>query len=410
MPTAGSADPRLTVIVPAWNAEASIETAVRSVLDQRDVDLECIVVDDASTDGTMAVLGRLAAGDPRLVVVSQDANAGASAARNRALEVARGEWLGFLDADDRLLPGGLGALVRRGDATDALAVVGQRISTDGVRTWFPKLYDLPDIREPGRKSLLTHPDLLYYVGPAGKLFRRSMTDGLWFEGRVIGDQPWVVRALVRAGDRIEVIDDLVYEWRRPHPDHYVATLTSARERSAARAVEAVRMAGVAWDVASRAFTEAYDPADARRMEAHYLRRLLRADLGAQLHRATERNDPDLPQLLQALGGLLRHVPDAAVVGAEDAVRGELIDPVAGRLHDLATPSRRAYLDLVLATARIDRSLIRSIGARSKRWPLRLAVRVPVVGRPLAIAALDTWGALRGIVHSRHGKAPRPGPP
>ncbi len=348
------------------------------------------------------ILDGLAAQDQRLVVERLAANGGVSAARNRALELARGDWLTFLDADDRLIPGGLGALARRGDETDALAVIGQRISTDGERTWFPKLYDLPDIRQPGRKSLVTHPDLLYYVGPVGKLFHRSTTAGLRFEGRMLGDQPWVVQALVRAGDRIEVTEDLVYEWRRPHPDHYVATITSARERSATLGAEAVRMAGVAFDVGSGAFAAAYEPAVARRMEAFYLRRLLRADLAAQLHRAVDRRDPDLPLMLRALTGLLEHVPAASVSGAGDAVRTEVIDPLGRQLYELAVPARRAFLDLAVAAARIDRGLTRSLRTRSKRWPLQVALAVPVVGRLLAIVALDAWGVLGGT--SRSGDA------
>jgi hypothetical protein len=212
---------------------------------------------------------------------------------------------------------------------------------------------------------------------------------------MLGDQPWVVRALVRAGDRIEVIGDLVYEWRRPNPDHYVATITSARERSAALGAEAVRMAGVAFDVASAAFAAAYPPDVAGRMEGLYLRRLIRADLAAQLHRATERHDPDLPLMLRALLGLLKRVPRASVIGAEDAVRIEVIDPLARQMHDLSVPARRAFLDLAIAAARIDPGLIRSIRAKSKRWPLRVAMAVPVVGRPFAIAALDAWSVLGG---------------
>ncbi len=385
-------EPRLSVIVPAWNAEATIEAAVLSVLDQRDVSLECLVVDDGSSDGTAGVLERLASTDPRLVVERLTPNGGVSAARNRALESARGTWLAFLDADDRLLPGGLGAMVRHGEASGALIVVGQRISTDGERTWVPTLYDLPDIRQPGRKSLAANPDLLYYVGPAGKLFHRSLAGDLRFEGRMVGDQPWVVRALVRAGDRIEVVDDLVYEWRRPHPDHYVATITSARERSASLGAEAVRMAQAAWDAGAAAFREAYDAATAARLEALYLRRILRADLGAQLRRAIERRDPDLPLMLDALDGLLAHVPASIVVAAEDAVRSQLIDPLGSRMHHLAAGARHSFLDLAIHAARIDAGLVRSIRARSKRWPLLVGLHMPVVGKPIARVLLDAWSA------------------
>ena len=397
MPNAVAGTPRLSVIVAAWNAEATIATAVESVLEQRDVLLECVVVDDASTDGTAAWLGAAAARDDRLVVARMPVNGGVSAARNRALEIARGEWIAFLDADDRLIPGGLGAMVRAGDATDALAVVGQRISTDGDRTWFPRLYDLPDIRRPGRKSLVANPDLLYYVGPVGKLFRRPCAEGLAFEGRMLGDQPWVVRAMVRAGDRIEVIEDLVYEWRRPNPAHYVPTITSARERSAALGAEAVRMAGIAFEVAGAEFDRAYDPETAHRMRGAYLRRLIRADLAAQLHKAVERRDPAIAGLLDALTGFVAALPPAALVAAGDATAAELVEAVARHWRDLDGPARDAFLRLVRQLREEDPAVVDRVRGRSRRWPVRAALDVPVLGRPLATVALDTWHAAGGLV-------------
>ena len=85
--------PELSVIVPCWNAAGSIERALGSVLADRENSLECVVVDDGSTDGSPAILERLAAADPRVVVIRAPENAGASAARNLALERSRGTWL-----------------------------------------------------------------------------------------------------------------------------------------------------------------------------------------------------------------------------------------------------------------------------------------------------------------------------
>jgi hypothetical protein len=392
MSNAEARAPRLSVIIAAWNAGATIEAAVRSALDQRDVDLECVVVDDASDDDTAAVLARLVAEDDRLVVARMATNGGVSEARNRALALARGTWLTFLDADDRLLLGGLGALARAGAATDALVVVGQRISTDGDRTWFPRLYDLPDIRRAGRKSLAANPDLLYYAGPVGKLFHRSCAEGLTFAGRMLGDQPWVVRVMVRAGDRIEVIEDLVYEWRRPNPAHYVPTITSARERSAALGAEGVRMAGIAFDVVGAEFDRAYDAQTAARMRGAYLRRLIRADLAAQLHQAVHRRDPAVVGLLDALSAFLAALPPPDVVAAGDATADELVDGVARHWRDLDEPGRDAFLRLVRRLREVDPRIVGRVRGRSRRWPIRAALGLPVLGRPLATVALDAWHA------------------
>ena len=168
---------------------------------------------------------------------------GVSAARNRGLRAVRGEWLTVPDADDRLLPGGLAALYEAAVATDALAVVGQRIWSDGERTWIGGLYDRPDIRVPGRKSLRRNPGLLYYASVTGKLVHRSCREDLWFSGSGPRRPAVDVRALLRAGDRIEVIGDVVYEWTRPRPGNDFQTITAAKRRSARLAAEAVRGGG-----------------------------------------------------------------------------------------------------------------------------------------------------------------------
>lgn len=94
-------DPRVSVIIPAYNAAGFIGDAIRSVLDQTFTDLEVIVVNDGSQDGTSAVAHALA--DTRVRVLDQ-ANGGVSAARNAGLAMARGAFIGFLDADDAMEP------------------------------------------------------------------------------------------------------------------------------------------------------------------------------------------------------------------------------------------------------------------------------------------------------------------
>jgi glycosyltransferase involved in cell wall biosynthesis len=95
--------PLVSVIVPAYNAERYLADAVRSVLGQTWHELELIVVDDGSTDGTGALADQLTAADPRARVIHKR-NGGPSSARNAGLAVAKGELLCFLDADDVFLP------------------------------------------------------------------------------------------------------------------------------------------------------------------------------------------------------------------------------------------------------------------------------------------------------------------
>ena len=91
--------PKVSVIVPVYNAEKYLQECVDSILRQTLADLELILVDDGSTDTSPALCDRYAEQDLRVRVIHQ-ANAGSSAARNRGIEVATGEWIAFVDSDD----------------------------------------------------------------------------------------------------------------------------------------------------------------------------------------------------------------------------------------------------------------------------------------------------------------------
>jgi glycosyltransferase involved in cell wall biosynthesis len=93
----------VTCILPVYNGERFLAEALESVLDQNVPDLDVLVVDDGSTDGTPAVLERFGS---RIRVVRQE-NAGVSAARNRGLDEARGPFIAFQDCDDLWMPGKL---------------------------------------------------------------------------------------------------------------------------------------------------------------------------------------------------------------------------------------------------------------------------------------------------------------
>ncbi|RCJ20653.1 glycosyl transferase [Nostoc sp. ATCC 43529] len=91
-------NPKVSVIIPAYNTEAYIEKAIKSALEQTLNDIEVIVVDDASSDKTVEIAKSFI--DERLKVIVNQQNLGAAAARNRALKAAQGEWIAVLDSDD----------------------------------------------------------------------------------------------------------------------------------------------------------------------------------------------------------------------------------------------------------------------------------------------------------------------
>ena len=110
-------DPAVSVIIPAYNTRDYIGTAIASVLSQRFGDVEVIVVDDASTDGTADVVRAIT--DPRVRLIRLAVNAGAAVARNQALRNARGRWIALLDSDDWYGENRLGVLVDRAERAAA---------------------------------------------------------------------------------------------------------------------------------------------------------------------------------------------------------------------------------------------------------------------------------------------------
>ena len=94
----------VSVIMPVYNAAATLEKSVASVLAQSHRNLELLAIDDGSGDDSPTLLARFAASDARVRVMHMPANGGVAAARNLGLEAARGNYIAFVDSDDGWLP------------------------------------------------------------------------------------------------------------------------------------------------------------------------------------------------------------------------------------------------------------------------------------------------------------------
>ena len=94
---------RVSVIVPVYNGERYLDKCIESILGQTHADLELILIDDGSSDGSGAICDLWAERDARVKVIHQE-NQGVSAARNAGLDIATGEYIGFVDADDEIAP------------------------------------------------------------------------------------------------------------------------------------------------------------------------------------------------------------------------------------------------------------------------------------------------------------------
>ncbi|MFD4959677.1 glycosyltransferase [Microbacterium sp. NPDC058389] len=212
------AGPLVSVIVPMYNAERFIHDTLESLAAQSLLDFEVIVVDDGSTDRSSLIVDEFAARDDRFSRVDGPAVGSAGAARNVGLDIARGEYLAFLDADDLFAPSMLEKLYRKAKADEA----------DVVLTGFQTFDDTTGAVQPQRWALRTQylpaqtpfppsaiADHLFYVtNPSNwnKLFRRAFVDqqGIRFQPlRRANDAYFTFISLATAQRVTYVSEDLV---------------------------------------------------------------------------------------------------------------------------------------------------------------------------------------------------------
>ena len=169
--------PMVSIIVPIYNAEQYLRRCVDSILNQEYTDFELLLVNDGSTDASGDICEEYGDRDPRVIVIQKE-NTGVSDSRNRALDLARGKYLQFLDSDDWITPDATRLFVRAAEEygcdmviSDFYRVVGERLSTKG------------DIEEEGvltREEFAAHmmenPADFYYGVLWNKLYRRDIVE------------------------------------------------------------------------------------------------------------------------------------------------------------------------------------------------------------------------------------------
>lgn len=215
--------PVISVIVPVHNAERTLDACVASVALQGDCVRELILVNDASTDGSAALIAGYAARYPRLRVISlKSAGRGVSEARNTGIYAATGEYIAFLDDDDEYMPGAFSALLglfeRFGDADIAVGqfkegeYAGADTALDPHEAIEATLYQMPGFHE----------------SAWGKLYRRSLFDGdtLFVSGRRYEDLEQCPRIYARAR-KVAFTPQRVYRYK-PREGSFLNTWSEAR--------------------------------------------------------------------------------------------------------------------------------------------------------------------------------------
>ncbi|MET9575361.1 glycosyltransferase family 2 protein [Streptomyces massasporeus] len=237
--TEGPADGRgerppaeVAVVVIGYDDAAHVTDAVRSALAQGPAVREVVAVDDCSRDGSVGLLERLAASEPRLKVIRRRANSGGCGTpRNTGLDAVTSPYVMFLDSDDVLPPGAVDALLAAAEGAHAEVAGGlcvrRELPSGREVPWQPRLYALHAVvPRPAQRTRLVHDTLC-----VNKLYRAAFlrAHGIRFpEGRFPYEDVVFTARLLAAAPRIALIPDRVYVW---HVRRSEARLSISLDRS-----------------------------------------------------------------------------------------------------------------------------------------------------------------------------------
>ena len=228
--------PRVSVLLPARNAAATLDVALASLRRQTWSDWECVLVDDGSTDATGRAAAAVAALDPRVTVISTPPR-GLVAALGTGLERCRGEYIARMDADDLMRRDRLALQVAALDRDPRLAAVGAHVRffpragmSDGLRAyecWLNSVDSPARVRtEAFVESPVAHPTLLV---------RRSVLSASGYRDRGWPEDYDLVLRLLASGHDIGVVPHWLVGWRdgpgrltRTHPAYGLDRITACK--------------------------------------------------------------------------------------------------------------------------------------------------------------------------------------
>ena len=216
--------PLVSVIIACWNSARFLQDCLTSVTRQSLREIEIIIVDDASDDGSQDIIQLFARADTRIVPLLSECRGGPAQARNRALDVCRGRWIAVFDSDDLMHPNRLAIMVQAGESGSADIVADNQILfRDDVGAFTYPLLTGDLARKP---STITCSDYVMSNSLDGKqvpfgylkpLFRRTVIESnrIRYDQTlsIAEDYDFVFRLLL-AGASFKLIPSLTYFYRR----------------------------------------------------------------------------------------------------------------------------------------------------------------------------------------------------
>ncbi len=208
-------EPLISVVVPVYNAAAFLDQCLESIVAQTYRNLEILVVDDGSTDGSAEMCDYWAERDERVRVIHQP-NGGHSAARNAALDVMTGSLVTMVDSDDVLHPGFVSTLLDVMSGNDADIAVCDYIPFSSATVSFPDPITSPVVSHYNQHEALLA--VFYQHGlthsPWARLFKASLFNGLRFPLGIIYEDLAIIYPLLQRCQRVATTSSVLYGYRQ----------------------------------------------------------------------------------------------------------------------------------------------------------------------------------------------------
>jgi CDP-ribitol ribitolphosphotransferase / teichoic acid ribitol-phosphate polymerase len=214
-----------------YNVENLIIETLESIA-VNSCNFEVLVIDDGSADHSLEKANNFIKDDIRFKIISQE-NQGVSVARNLGLSLASGEYICFVDSDDLLMPYALDKLLKAAKENKADFVYGKIKRKNSVREWYIDAHLRHNIFLEGEKSLKTNPELIYFIGVAGKLIHRSLINNSGFPlGMKFSEDTVVMYQAFLKAKKIWTIPELIYFYRERDLDCSQASATQQKDTKA----------------------------------------------------------------------------------------------------------------------------------------------------------------------------------
>ena len=211
-------EPMVSVVIPAYNVTKTLPRLLECLLNQTWQNLQIILVDDGSEDGTVLMAREAAEKDPRLTVVTQG-NLGISYARNAGLALCEGKYIRFIDADDTLPLDSIERMVRRAEKDGSELVIGGYDQYFGERRSFHNLAGRDDTVpcDDMMRHLCDHANSYFYGVLWNKLFLREIAEKQncrFQENLTWGEDFAFVMDYLAGVSRVSFMKDSLYDYRR----------------------------------------------------------------------------------------------------------------------------------------------------------------------------------------------------